>query len=51
MWDNWTEDLPRVTRRRVIVLLALGLAALSLFFVAEHFLGESLHLDPESLRT
>jgi uncharacterized membrane protein YdjX (TVP38/TMEM64 family) len=50
MWDNWTEDLPRVTRRRLLLLLAFGLVALLLFFVAERFLGERLNLDPESLR-
>ena len=51
MWSDWTEDVPRLTRRRIVLLLALGLTALLLFFVAEHFLGERLNLDPESLRT
>ena len=51
MWSDWSEDFPPLTRRRVVVLLALTLVALMLFVAAEQLLRGHLDFDPESLRT
>ena len=51
MWSAWTEDMPRLTRRRVALLLALALVALIFFVVVEQLLRNHLDFDPDSLRT
>lgn len=51
MWSAWTEDMPRLTRRRVALLLALALVTLIFFVVVEQLLRNYLDFDPDSLRT